>query len=165
MLRTAAAILSLTVVSMPAYAGQQSADLAADTQSAALTADSLSAVTPVATAGKITLNVSVTHEPTARPAALPPLYGSYVAFQLFDGYQTIRGIGLGGHETNPLMTGIAGSPAAVWTIKAASAVMAITAAERMWKTNKKGAIAVMIIGNGLSAAVAARNASVLKNLR
>jgi hypothetical protein len=153
MLRTAAAILSLTLVSVPVYADQQLADSPADTLS------------PVATVGRTTLNVSVTHEPTARPAVLPLLYGTYAAFQLFDGYQTIRGIGMGGHEANPLMTGIASSPAAVWTIKAASAVMAITAAERMWKTNKKGAIAVMIISNGLSAAVAAHNASGLKNLR
>jgi hypothetical protein len=85
--------------------------------------------------------------------------------QAFDGFQTIQGVSRGGQELNPLMTGIAGSPAAVWTIKAVSAVVAIGAAERMWKTNKVGAIAVMLIANGVSVAVAAHNSSVLRQLR
>jgi hypothetical protein len=155
MVRTAVAILTLTLASAPVYADQL-IDVAHDAQTA---------IMPSAAPGTVTLNVSVTQEPTQRPFALPMLYASYATFQLFDGYQTIRGVALGGHETNPLMTGLVGSPAAVWTVKAASAVMAITAAERMWKTNKAGAITVMIIANGLSAAVAARNASVLKQLR
>ncbi|MGH9139500.1 MAG: DUF5658 family protein, partial [Vicinamibacterales bacterium] len=100
-----------------------------------------------------------------RPSVLPALYASYATLQLLDGFQTVHGVARGGHETNPLMSGLVGSPAAVWTVKAASAVMAVTAAERMWKTNKAGAIAVMVIANGVSAAVAARNASVLKGLR
>jgi hypothetical protein len=96
---------------------------------------------------------------------LPAMYVSYAVLQVFDGYQTIQGVSRGGQELNPLMTGISGSPAAIWTIKALSAAAAIGAAERMWKTNKAGAIAVMLVANGVSAVVAAHNASVLRQMR
>jgi hypothetical protein len=155
MLRTAAALVFLTMVSVPAHAGQ-SLDSARDTDSP---------VTHAETPGTVRLNVSVVPEAPPRPGALPVLYISYAALQAFDGYQTIQGVAGGGREVNPLMTGIAGSPAAVWTIKAVSAVVAIGAAERLWKTNKAGAIAVMLIANGVSVAVAAHNVSVLRQLR
>jgi hypothetical protein len=155
MLRIAAALVFLTMVSVPGYAGQ-TLDSAGDADPP---------ITIVDTPGAARLNVSVTHDVPPRPAALPLLYVSYAALQAFDGYQTIQGVAGGGRELNPLMTGIAGSPAAVWTIKAVSAAVAIGAAERLWKTNKAGAIAVMLIANGVSVAVAAHNAGVLRQLR
>jgi Domain of unknown function (DUF5658) len=155
MLRTAAALVFLTMVSVPGFAGQ-TLDSARDTDAPIAIAD---------TPGTARLNVSVIREVPPRPGALPVLYVSYAALQAFDGYQTIQGVAGGGRELNPLMTGIASSPAAVWTIKAVSTVVAIGAAERLWKTNKAGAIAVMLIANGVSVAVAAHNASVLRQLR
>jgi hypothetical protein len=159
MFRTAAALVFVICVSAPGYAGQ-SIDADRDT---ATDPPAIAVTSPVPAPAKLT--VSVTREVPPRPAALPLLYGSYAALQVFDGYQTIQGVSRGANELNPLMSGIAGSPAAVWTIKAVSAALAIGAAERMWKTNKTGAIVVMIIANGVSAAVAARNASVLRQLR
>jgi hypothetical protein len=158
MFRTAAALVFLTLASVPGYAGQ-SIDSARDSDPAVVMA--AADTTP----GPVRLTVSVTREVPPRPASLPLLYGTYAALQVFDGYQTIKGVSRGANELNPLMTGIASSPAAVWTIKAVSAAVAIGAAERMWKTNKTGAIVVMIIANGVSAAVTARNASILRQLR
>ena len=161
MFRFAAAITFLAVVSVPGYAGQ-SLDSARDAAATMAVGDTPGGAD---TPGAVRLTVSVTRELPARPAALPVLYVSYATFQVFDGYQTIQGVAGGGRELNPLMSGIAGSPAAIWTIKAVSAAVAIGAAERMWKTNKAGAIAVMLIANGVSAAVAAHNASVLRQVR
>jgi hypothetical protein len=64
-----------------------------------------------------------------------------------------------------MMRGVAGNSAKLWAVKAASTAGSIWLAERMWKTNRVGAIVMMVVSNGLSASVAARNASVLKALR
>lgn len=160
MFRTATAILFLTLVSVPGYAGQtldSSLDSVRDVDAAPVAA--------AEPAGTVRLNVSISRETGPRPQMLPAMYVSYAVLQVFDGYQTIQGVSRGGQELNPLMTGIAGSPAAIWTIKALSAAAAIGAAERMWKTNKAGAIAVMLVANGVSAVVAAHNASVLRQMR
>jgi hypothetical protein len=50
-------------------------------------------------------------------------------------------------------------------MKASVGVATIAAAERLWKTNKPAAIAVMVAGNGVAAMVAARNARTLGQLR
>ena len=47
----------------------------------------------------------------------------------------------------------------------AMAVAPALAAERMWKTNKAGAITLMVVSNGMMAAVAAHNAKVLNRVR
>ena len=99
-----------------------------------------------------------------RPAALPALYVSFAVLQAFDAYSTRQGLARGASETNTLMNGVVGTPA-FWALKAATTAGAVVAAEHLWKTNKAGAIAVMIIANGVTAAVAARNASVLKQQR
>ncbi len=100
-----------------------------------------------------------------RPAALPALYASFLALQVFDAYSTTQGLSRGASEANPIMRSAVGTPATFWAIKAATTAGVMITAERMWKTNKAGAIAVMVIGNGVAAAIAARNASVLKQLR
>ena len=41
----------------------------------------------------------------------------------------------------------------------------IVAAERLWKTHKPAAIALMLASNSIAAIVAARNASTLRQLR
>jgi hypothetical protein len=101
----------------------------------------------------------------ARPLALPPLYASFAALQVYDGYSTMAGLKRGAGEANPMMQSIVGSPAKFWATKAVTTAAAVVIAERMWKTNKVGAIVTMAIANGVSAAIAARNASVLKQVR
>jgi hypothetical protein len=100
-----------------------------------------------------------------RPIGLPALYASLVALQGFDIYSTNRAIANGAHEANPMMQGVVGNPALFYGVKAVATVAPMLAAERMWKTNKARAVAVMLISNGVMAAVAAHNASVLAHQR
>jgi len=102
----------------------------------------------------------------SRPAILPPLYLGLAVLQTYDGYTTIRGVRDGNPETNPLVGGLAGRPAVFWTIKAASTAVTIYAAEQLWRQHhRKQAIVTMLVANGLMAAVAARNASLLSSPR
>src|SRR5947208_2355159 len=99
-------------------------------------------------------------------AVLPALYGTFAGLQIYDGYATFAGLHRGVHETNGLIGGLAGKPAVLWTMKAASTGISIYLAERLWRDHHRGqAIAVMIASNALMSAVAVRNASVLSSTR
>jgi uncharacterized protein DUF5658 len=98
----------------------------------------------------------------SRPAALPALYAGYAALQAFDVYSTRRAIGRGAREVNPLMQGVVGNTGALVALKAGVGVSTIVAAERLWKTNKTAAVAVMVASNTVSAIVAARNVRTLR---
>lgn len=143
MIRTiaAAAVLTLTVAALPAYA-----------------ADDSKAAATIAVPARISQSLS-------RPAALPALYASYAALQAFDVYSTRQGLARGAREANPLMQGVVGNTTAFVAVKAGVGIATIMAAERLWKTNKAAAIAVMVASNGVSAIVAARNARTLQQLR
>jgi len=105
-------------------------------------------------------------EPTrTRPAALPAFYASLAALQLFDGYSTRRALAGGAKEPNPVMKGVVTRPVVFWSVKAAMTVAPSIAAERLWKTNTAGAIAVVVVSNGMMAAVAAHNAKLLNRVR
>lgn len=140
----AAAILTVTMSVLPAYA--------ADDSSAAAAAPA------IAVPARISASLS-------RPAALPALYASYAALQAYDVYSTRQALARGSREANPLMQGVVGNQSAFWALKATVTVSTIMAAERLWKKNKTAAIAVMVVSNGVAAAVAARNASVLRRQR
>lgn len=102
----------------------------------------------------------------ARPAALPALYASYAALQVFDIYSTRQALARGAREVNPLMHGVVGNPATFWALKASVTAGTIFAAERLWKNNNKAAaIAVMVASNGIAAIVASKNAHTLRQLR
>jgi hypothetical protein len=94
-------------------------------------------------------------EAPKRPATLTTLYGSYAALQVLDVVSTRRALGAGAREINPLMRN--GNMAAMIGVKAAAGTATIYFAERMWKKNKVGAIAVMAALNGASAVIVARN--------
>jgi hypothetical protein len=100
-----------------------------------------------------------------RPRALPALYASLAALQMFDVYSTRTAIAGGAHEANPVMKGVVGNSAMFWTVKAAATVGPMLAAERLWKKNKVAAIAVMAVSNGFMAAVAAHNTNVRNSQR
>jgi hypothetical protein len=104
-------------------------------------------------------------KPASRPRALPALYISLASLQAFDAYSTVHGLSGGAQESNPLMQHIAGNTLGFIALKAATAAVPMILAERMWKHNKVGAIALMVVANGVSAAVAANNAQVLHQLR
>lgn len=116
------------------------------------------------------LTVRIVTEPGARPAARPgmlaPLYVSLAALQAYDGYSTLKGVDRGARETNVLVGGLAGNPAAFWAVKAGSTAVSIYFAERLWREHRRAeAITVMIVTNGVMAAIAARNAAVLRSPR
>jgi hypothetical protein len=97
-----------------------------------------------------------------RGAVLPSLYVSLAGLNAYDAYATTAGLARGAAEANPLLRGVAGSPAALWAVKGGVTASSIVVAERLWRRNRKAAaIAVMAVSNGIMAAVAARNARVL----
>jgi uncharacterized protein DUF5658 len=104
--------------------------------------------------------------PLSRGSLLPTLYVSFTGLNVFDAYSTTAGLRRGARETNPVMRAMAGNPAIVWTVKSAVTASSIAVSERLWRTGRRReALAVMIISNGIMAAVAARNAAVLQGLR
>jgi len=159
MYRTVAlVVLSLTVVSVSAYGADET------TPSAATPTTPLEETTP--SVGNVDWSlppVEISAGP--RPSVLPMLYVSFAALQGFDAYSTTAALARGAQEANPTMRGVAGNSAAVWAVKAASTAASIWFAERLWKTNRVGAVVTMVVVNGMMASVAARNASVLKALR
>jgi hypothetical protein len=101
-----------------------------------------------------------------RGGLLPALYVSYAALNAFDAYSTTKGLKRGAVEGNLLMRGVAGQTATMWATKAGVTAGSIAVAERLWRADrKKAAIATMLIANGVTGFVAARNASVLRQIR
>lgn len=115
-------------------------------------------------APRIVLTTPAALPAPAHPPALVPLYVGLSVLQAYDGYSTIRGVRGGYVETNPLVGGLASRPALFWSVKAASTAVSIYLAEQYLRDHHpKKAVAVMIVANGLMAAVAARNAWLLKS--
>jgi hypothetical protein len=101
-----------------------------------------------------------------RGRLLPGLYVGLAALNAYDAYSTAQGINRGATEANPLMRGVVGSQAAMWAVKGGVTASTIVLAEKLWRKNRRmQAIAVMAIANGMMAAVAARNGSVLRRQR
>ena len=99
----------------------------------------------------------------SRPAILKSLYAASIGLQAFDGYSTMIGLRAGNVELNPAMKSIAQNPTTLLVAKATMTLTTIAVAEQLWRTHHRGqAIAVMAISNGIMAAVAAKNASVLR---
>lgn len=93
----------------------------------------------------------------SRPGAMKALYGTLGALQALDIYSTRRALARGGREVNPLLEKAAANQAAMMAMKAISTASTIYFAERAWKKNRKGAIVVLAIVNGVTAAVVASN--------
>ena len=164
MIRTsaAAAILMLTLAVLPASAAD---DKNAGNAPPATTASAEEKADKLIWSDNLAWGASRVTRPPSRPAALPALYVSYAALQAFDVYSTKQALALGAREANPLMQGVVGNTGAWVAMKAGVGVATIMAAERLWKTNKVAAIAVMVASSSVSAIVAARNASTLRQLR
>ncbi len=101
-----------------------------------------------------------------RPMLLPAMYAAQVALQALDAHSTYAAINRGGVEANPLMKGVVQNKGAMMAVKAGVAASTIWIAERMWKRgNRVGAIATMLIANGVTAAVVANNYKVASRLQ
>jgi hypothetical protein len=94
---------------------------------------------------------------SGRPAALPVMYLALGGLQAFDVYSTRRALTAGADEANPLMKHAAQSSGTMLAVKALSTAGTIYFAEKMWKKNRKGAMILMAVVNGATAAVALRN--------
>jgi hypothetical protein len=101
-----------------------------------------------------------------RPTLLPALYAGSAVLQSYDAYSTMSALNKGGVEANPLMKSVVKNPVAFVAVKASVTAASIVAAERLWKSNHRvGAVALMIVSNGVMGMVAGRNASVLRGMR
>ena len=89
-----------------------------------------------------------------RPVALATLYGTYGTLQVLAVVSTHRALAAGAQERNPIMK--SGTPSMI-AVKAVTGASTIYFAERMWKKNRVGAVIVMAVLNGATAAVVARN--------
>jgi hypothetical protein len=94
---------------------------------------------------------------TDRPRVLPALYVSFGALQALDAHSTLRALGRGQVEGNPVMRGIAAQPAAVVGVKAATAAGTIFLTEKLWRRHRTAAIVLMVALNAGYAAVVAHN--------
>ena len=113
-----------------------------------------------------TSKIQIAASADTRPSMLPALYVSLAALQAYDGYATLRGVSHGARESNALVSGLAGKPAVFWAFKGSSTAMSIAMAEQLWRRHRRvEAIATMVAANGVMAAIAARNASVLRASR
>ena len=92
-----------------------------------------------------------------RPAALPALYASLGAMQIWDVYSTRAALKAGAREVNAAAAPFAQSTGSMLGLKAAATAGTIFFAERLWKKHKTTAIVMMVAINGATAAVAMRN--------
>jgi hypothetical protein len=100
-----------------------------------------------------------------RPALLPPLYASTIVLQVLDAHSTMSAIRNGAHEANPFMQGVAKNNGAMLAVKAGVAASTIFFAEKMWKRNRVGAVAMMVALNTIDALVVVHNYGVASRLR
>jgi uncharacterized protein DUF5658 len=101
--------------------------------------------------------------PATRPAALFPLYGSFIGLQALDFDSTRRAITSGaGREANPAARMAVGSPAALLALKAGTTAAVILSCERLRKDHHPLAAVMLMIGvNSAYAVVTAHNYAVL----
>ena len=97
----------------------------------------------------------------ADPAFLKTMYVSYGALQVADVASTLASLdGGGAREANPFMRGVAGNPAALIGVKAATSVVTILMIERVRKTHPVAATVSMIAINAAMAAIVVNNTAV-----
>jgi hypothetical protein len=92
-----------------------------------------------------------------RPGALPALYAAFGAMQAWDIYSTSAALHAGAKESNRVAAPFVGNAGSMIGLKAATMASTIFFAERLWKTNKAGAVVMMVAINGASAAVSFHN--------
>jgi hypothetical protein len=162
------------LAAVPASAQQLMATMAMATESTTvmpgtITSEVLFPVASVARAAETALPPVLSTRSSSfdgrRPGLLPAMYASAVLLQALDAHSTMTAIGRGAHEANPVMTGVAKNRGALIAVKAGVAASTIYLAEKMWRRNRVGAIALMAIINSVDAAIVAHNYRVASQLR
>jgi hypothetical protein len=100
-----------------------------------------------------------------RPALLPAMYAATIALQAMDAHSTMKAIGNGATEANPMMKGVVGNHGALLAVKAGAAAGTIYFAERLWRRNRVAAVVLMAAVNGATAAIVAHNYKVASRVR
>ena len=112
----------------------------------------------VASAAADTTTPSLTREVASTDrGVLIPLYVSFASLQMLDAHSTIRAIRAGGVEQNPLLSDVAGKPAALFALKAGVAASTIVLVDKLRVRNRVAAIALMTAINSGYALVVAHN--------
>jgi hypothetical protein len=122
---------------------------------------------PVAADAQVVAPVVTTSAVSAQRAPLlTGLYAASIALHAYDAYSTLSGLRGGGVELNPMMKPVVANPGLFTTMKAAVAATTILSAEKLRrKGERKQAIVVMVVSNGLMALVDLHNAAVLRAQR
>jgi len=100
---------------------------------------------------------AVTTIPATKHTLLTSLYVSTATLQALDLQSTVSALRQGGLEANPMVSPIAGHPAAFVAAKSAVAVSTIFAAHRLSNSNKAAAVAMLLAVNSAYAIVVAHN--------
>jgi hypothetical protein len=101
-----------------------------------------------------------------RSALLLTMYATACVLQSYDGFSTLKAAAANHVELNPMMSSLASHPGLVIAAKGAMTVATIAVAENLWRNHRRGqAIAMLIVSNGLMAAVGANNAMALRGER
>jgi hypothetical protein len=101
-----------------------------------------------------------TNGPSATRAALYSLYATTATMQMLDVDSTLKSLGRGAVETNPMMAGLVNNRAVFIATKAGIAAAMIYATNRMAKRNKLGAIATLVAMNSAYAMIVKHNYSI-----
>jgi hypothetical protein len=116
---------------------------------------------PTNPANATNLTNSTNRANPANPAnprgALIPLYVSFVALQALDAHSTLRALNAGAAEANPLMSGLAGKPAALLVVKAGLAASTIYLVDKVRLRSRTAAIVLMTALNSAYLTIVAHN--------
>ena len=94
------------------------------------------------------------------------MYRTAGLLQAYDCFSMPKAIAANHVAPNPMMAPLVNHPSLVIAAKAGMTIAPIAAAENPWRTNHhRQAIAMLIVSNGLMAAVGAHNAMVLRGQR
>ena len=120
------------------------------------------AVAQLAAAAPVAINSQLFRAPEpGRPAALVPMYASFVTLQALDFVSTTRALSnANAYEANPVMRGVVGSPAAFLAVKAGSTAATIWIAEKWRRKHPVRAMIFMASTDAAMAAVVAHNMSI-----
>jgi hypothetical protein len=144
----AAAVCVLAIFSVPAAAEERRGP--ADDAASAAPQLAAAVIPSLAPAPVVPLN-------ERRPAALMPLYASFIALQVLDLQSTHAALARGGVEANPALGGLAGNTFAMSAVKAAGTAGVILASEKLRRKNKLAAIGLMFATNSAMAWVVQHN--------
>jgi hypothetical protein len=92
-----------------------------------------------------------------RPAALFPLYASFVTLQVLDMHSTRYALDRGAVERNPAINGLTGTTVGMAAVKAAGTAGVIFFSEKLRTNNKAAAVGMMIATNSMMAWVVQHN--------